>query len=71
MHNLNFLLLFAVLWTHVLCSERRNLGDLEQALADKGDSYKSRIARQWTVSEIHVHVLEFLGKEHIFQLLPQ
>eukprot|EP00090_Calanus_glacialis_P033809 TRINITY_DN56288_c0_g1_i1.p1 TRINITY_DN56288_c0_g1~~TRINITY_DN56288_c0_g1_i1.p1 ORF type:complete len:189 (-),score=32.43 TRINITY_DN56288_c0_g1_i1:87-653(-) len=48
MKNPRFLLVVGVLWTSFLCSEGGKLSELEQELAGKGESYKSRVGRQWT-----------------------
>lgn len=42
--------LLAILWNYLIFSEGSKLSELEQELAGKGDSYKTRVGRQWTVS---------------------
>jgi hypothetical protein len=49
MNNPSFLMFVGVLWTSFLRSEGGKLSELEQELAGKGESYKSRVGRQWTV----------------------
>ena len=50
MSNTCFMFLLAIIWNSLIFSEGSKLSEIEQELAGKGDSYKTRVGRQWTVS---------------------